>query len=121
MPFDRAKYPDNWEEISKSIRQRSDNWCECDGECGTYHEFKGELYTVPCQAKNYEPHPITGSNVVLTVAHLDHDPMNSDPKNLRAYCQRCHNNYDKEFRSVNRANRRRKEQIDAGQRILFKE
>jgi 5-methylcytosine-specific restriction endonuclease McrA len=32
--------------------------------------------------------------IVLTVAHLDHDPRNCDPSNLRALCQRCHLRYD---------------------------
>ena len=33
-------------------------------------------------------------SVVLTVAHLDHDPGHNAPDNLRAMCQRCHNRYD---------------------------
>lgn len=28
--------------------------------------------------------------VVLAAAHLDHDPTNNRPRNLRALCQRCH-------------------------------
>lgn len=32
--------------------------------------------------------------IVLTVAHLDHDPRNCDPSNLKALCQRCHLRYD---------------------------
>lgn len=32
--------------------------------------------------------------IVLTVAHLDHDPRNCDPANLKALCQRCHLRYD---------------------------
>ena len=28
--------------------------------------------------------------VRLACAHLDHDPTNNDPPNLRALCQRCH-------------------------------
>lgn len=36
--------------------------------------------------------------VVLTVAHLDHQPENCDPENLRAWCQRCHNVYDAPMR-----------------------
>jgi 5-methylcytosine-specific restriction endonuclease McrA len=31
---------------------------------------------------------------VLTVAHLDHQPENNSPENLRAMCQRCHNRMD---------------------------
>ena len=32
--------------------------------------------------------------IVLTIAHLDHDIKNNDPKILRALCQRCHLRYD---------------------------
>lgn len=28
--------------------------------------------------------------IVLTIAHLDHQPENNSDDNLRAYCQRCH-------------------------------
>ena len=30
------------------------------------------------------------TRVVLATAHLDHDPSNSRPRNLRALCWRCH-------------------------------
>lgn len=36
--------------------------------------------------------------IVLTVAHLDHNPENCDYSNLKAMCQKCHNNYDKNHR-----------------------
>ncbi len=32
--------------------------------------------------------------IVLTVAHLDHDPRNCDRSNLKALCQACHLRYD---------------------------
>lgn len=32
--------------------------------------------------------------IVLTVAHLDHQPENCKLENLRALCQRCHNRHD---------------------------
>jgi len=72
----KARYPKTWPEISRSIRQRAGNCCE------------------GCGAANGQPHPITGSKVVLTVAHLDHTPENCDPDNLKAWCQKCHNSYD---------------------------
>lgn len=34
--------------------------------------------------------------IVLTVAHLDHQPENCDPQNLKAWCQRCHLHYDRD-------------------------
>lgn len=81
----KDRYPDNWKEISEFIRfERADNKCE---ECG---------------AVNYEPHPDTGSRVVLTVAHLDHTPENCDPDNLKALCQRCHLHYDRFIHLTNR-------------------
>ena len=89
----KAKYPKCWEEISCRIRiERAQNRCE------------------GCGAVNYEYHPVTGSRVVLTVAHLDHDPANCDgmdkgfpmlskeKSNLRAWCQKCHNTYDAPMR-----------------------
>lgn len=89
-PMRRADYRRDWPEISKSIRfGRAGGRCECAGECGSGHEGR-------CEARNGEPHPVTGSRVVLTVAHLDHEPRNNDPANLRAMCQRCHLRYDAE-------------------------
>ena len=35
------------------------------------------------------------TRVVLATAHLDHDPSNSRPGNLRALCQRCHMIHDR--------------------------
>jgi hypothetical protein len=86
----RAAYPRDWPEISKSIRfGRAGGRCECEGECGAGHEGR-------CEALHGRPHPVTRSRVVLTVAHLDHEPRNCDPANLRAMCQRCHLRYDAE-------------------------
>lgn len=39
------------------------------------------------------PKPVV---IVLTVAHLDHQPENCDPSNLRALCQRHHLAYDQQ-------------------------
>jgi len=71
---------ETFDQISRSIRQRAGNCCE------------------GCGAGNGLAHPITGSKVVLTVAHLDHTPENCDPSNLKAWCQKCHNSYDAPMR-----------------------
>lgn len=89
-PENKARYPKNWPEISRRIRQD-----RAKGRCEHYLLVKGSndlLYR--CTAMNGEPHPITGSKVVLTVAHLDHQPENCSDENLRAMCQRCHLRYD---------------------------
>lgn len=64
-----------------------------------------------CAAVHGEPHPVTDSDVVLTVAHLDHDPANNERSNLRAMCQRCHLAYDREHHAATR--RKRKHEASA--------
>jgi hypothetical protein len=53
--------------------------------------------------------------VVLTVAHLDHDPAHNDDANLRAWCQLHHLRYDAALHARNAAETRRRKLIDAGQ------
>lgn len=81
-PENRARYPNNWKVLRADILFRAGNACE------------GSPRFPDCRAVNYEPHPQTGSKVVLTIAHLDHQPENNEPANLRAWCQRCHLVYD---------------------------
>lgn len=83
-------YPHNWRKISWwIIHIRAQEHCEGILEDGTR-----------CMAENHKPHPVTGKNVVLSVAHLDHDPTNSaDESNMKAFCQRCHNRWDREHRN----------------------
>lgn len=102
--MDRSKYPDNWEEISAWVRfERARGRCE------------GSPAYPDCQAVHGEPHPVTGSIVVLTTAHLDHDPLNNDLSNLRAMCQRCHLTYDAKHHAINAARTRKLREIEAGQ------
>ena len=79
----KDKYPINWKtEIVPGIRKRSGNKCE------------GSPIYPDCKAINGEPHPVTGSKVVLTVAHLNHIPEDCRDENLKHWCQRCHLTYD---------------------------
>lgn len=91
----RDRYPDDWKEISLSIRERAGNRCE------------GSPAYPDCRAENGEPHPETGSRVVLTVGHLNHQPEDCDPENLRAWCQRCHLTYDAKHHAENARQTRR--------------
>lgn len=96
-PENRHRYPANWGEISRMIRTvRAGDRCECRGECKRGHRDR-------CSARNGADHPVTGSLVVLTVAHLDHTPENCDPANLRAMCQACHLSYDADHHAATRA------------------
>ncbi len=94
MPINLKNYPKNWKEISLNKRMKA-NW-----NC----EF--------CGAKNDFPHPVTGSKVVLTVAHLgtplpDGTPVSKSDlhdvrdENLAALCQRCHLNLDRDEHIAN--------------------
>lgn len=96
----RKRYPANWNEISRLIRKQAGNRCEW------------------CGAENGLPHPVTGSRVVLTVAHLDHRPENCEPYNLRALCQKCHNSYDAPMRAAGRKRERQKRERE-GMKDLF--
>jgi 5-methylcytosine-specific restriction endonuclease McrA len=53
------------------------------------------------------PHPVTGSIVVLTIAHVNHDTRDCRDENLRAWCQRCHLAYDAPLHARNAARTRR--------------
>ncbi|NBW09817.1 MAG: hypothetical protein EBR82_17510 [Caulobacteraceae bacterium] len=83
MPIDYSKYPPNWlTEIRPRILLRANHCCEV------------------CGVPNYTP--IGGTfqkpkKVILTIAHLDHDPENWDVQDerLQAMCQKCHLQYDR--------------------------
>jgi hypothetical protein len=99
-PENRNSYPDNWDELSRSIRfERAGGRCEfLLDEKGNPSTTEGER----CTAVHGKPHPITGAKVILTTAHLDHDHTSADPNNLRAGCQRCHNRWDRTHRNKTR-------------------
>lgn len=117
-PENRNRYPKNWPEISKRIRfERAKGRCE---NTITTQSADGEI-KFRCTARHGLPHPMTGSKVVLTVAHLDHTPENCDDENLKAMCQKCHLAYDKDHHIANARSRRSKmddmfsKEIDNGQ------
>jgi 5-methylcytosine-specific restriction endonuclease McrA len=85
-PENRKRYPKDWKTRSRFVRfVRAQNKCEW------------------CGAENYQPHPITGSRVILTTAHVhDHRPEAASLLNLAALCQRCHNRHDAPMRARNR-------------------
>jgi 5-methylcytosine-specific restriction endonuclease McrA len=82
LPENKKRYPKNWSLISARIRARAGDACEW------------------CDAQNGEPHPVTGAKVVLTVAHLNHNPGDNRDQNLAALCQKCHNSYDAPTRTM---------------------
>lgn len=103
-PENRARYPKDWKAISLRVRAEAGNRCE------------GSPAYPDCRARTGRPHPVTGSKVVLTVAHLDHTPENCARENLKAWCQRCHNTYDAATRGAHAAITRHQQR---GQDDLF--
>lgn len=99
-PENRARYPKDWSLRSRFVREvRARGRCEW------------------CGARNHEPHPETGSRVVLTTAHVhDERPEAASLLNLAALCQRCHNRHDAAGRA---ARRRERLAAERGELSLF--
>ena len=99
-PENRARYPADWKLRSHFVRHyRARNHCEW------------------CGAENGKLHPVTGSVVVLTTAHVhDKRPEAANLLNLAALCQRCHNAHDAQDRQRDRRDRLVRE---SGQNDLF--
>ncbi len=90
MPIDYTRYPPDWRTVIRpSILERAGNACE------------GSPRYPRCRAANGQPHPVTGSTVVLTIAHLDHDIGNNADSNLAGLCQRCHLTHDAQQHAIN--------------------
>lgn len=88
-PENRKRYPPDWK-----LRRRFVCFVRARGRC----EW--------CGAEHGQPHPLTGSRVVLTTAHIfDHRPEAAGLLNLAALCQRCHNRHDAPMRAANRRKR----------------
>jgi glyoxylase-like metal-dependent hydrolase (beta-lactamase superfamily II) len=102
-PENAGRYPKNWKEIRERILARAGNRCEgspafplCRVSNGWLRNNRtGELTDDGLLAESWElvdRDPVT--RIVLTIGHLDHTPENCAEENLRAWCQRCHLNYD---------------------------
>lgn len=101
-------YPENWREISRTIRfERANGRCES------------------CGAEHLKPHPHNGKKTVLTVAHLDHNPANNSEDNLKCLCARCHLQYDHKHHLQNATRTRRNKRLlfikSIGQMSLWSE
>lgn len=127
----RAAYPPakEWKLLRTRILERAGNACECRGECGLTHEgercaapnskfvkrntFEGVTHVYEhdgcslCLGGDDECRPVL---IVLTTAHLDHDPTHNDDSNLRALCQLCHLRYDRHEHAATRAAARARKQ-----------
>lgn len=89
MPINYKDYPKNWKEIRQRVLERENHCCKfCGVHNYSYREnSKGKL-----------------TNIVLTIAHLDHDKLNHEVTDdrLAALCQKCHLQYDMKNHIANR-------------------
>ncbi|KAA2212607.1 hypothetical protein F0Q34_14100 [Pseudoroseomonas oryzae] len=104
-------YPIDWAQLSRAIRfGRAAGRCET---CGRSHGAEilclpdGRWYdeSLPgwrdgrgrriAPPKAEETARARHTRVVLAAAHLDHNPANNHPRNLRSLCQRCHMLHDR--------------------------
>lgn len=131
-PENRALYPKDWPAISRAAKERAGWKCQHPGcvatqySIGIWWRHEG----VWKWAEQYPPEPtwkaarqvaaeafwevqhVGGEPcivIVLTVAHLNHDPTECRPENLAAMCQRHHLAYDHDHHRKNaQATRRAK-------------
>lgn len=123
MPFNRALYPKDWNQIRARILERDGNKCKFCGVPNGVHRHNEEILYTELSFDNDRADEImatTGrypAKIVLTIAHLeDPDPMNCADENLAALCQRCHNRLDVPMRQSNARKTRARR---AGQAFLL--
>lgn len=120
---ERARYPKDWPAIRARILERADNRCEflmmdgtrCnapDKELVFRDKRDPESWRMPNGNDCGEADPTCyGVTVVLTIAHLNHQPEDCRDENLRAGCQLHHLRYDAAHHRQNSVwTRRRKKQ-----------
>lgn len=121
MPMDRRRYPPDWEAVRARVLERAQGQCECRGECGVDHALEPyqddpDNDSPRCAAVHDHHHPVTGSLVVLTTAHLwrgpcaEHDRAGvkcGELEHLAAMCQACHLRYDRPHHVANARRTRR--------------
>ena len=123
-PENRYRYPADWKQIRTRILQRANYRCEHAG-CRAQHGVTGYWHDsrfTPMPDALWQAGAKVGDRIacadgstikiikiVLTIAHLDHQPENCTDDNLRAWRQRHHLAYDHDHHRRNaQATRRAK-------------
>jgi hypothetical protein len=110
-PQHKWLYPFDWPELSRVIRfERAKSRCEAcarphgklvrhlgdgrwwDEDARTWRDGRGRVTLTNVSVEDPD---VRATKVTLATCHLDHDPTNNRPRNLKALCQRCHMLHDK--------------------------
>ena len=105
MPMDLSLYPKNWATIAYSVKEAAGWQCqECGRDCvkpgenplnfakRVLHTVQPEIGFVGMRSLGeLFAHP---QKWVLNACHLDQNPANNEPANLRAMCCPCHLKFD---------------------------
>jgi hypothetical protein len=104
MPFQRKRYPANWETFTHSIKHgRAADRCECTGECGLH---QANPHVRRCVEVHGQPARYFKGRVILTTAHLCNcDPPCAIGSHVKAMCQRCHLRMDAKAKAARRRQR----------------
>ena len=137
-PENRARYPKDWKALSLAAKERAGWICQHPG-CATRQYAVGRWVQdshgiwwwkwldtgnsfAEARSKAAELYFAGGEDgpklivIVLTVAHLNHQPEDCRPENLAAMCQRHHLAYDHDH---HRANAQATRRAKAGTLELF--
>jgi 5-methylcytosine-specific restriction endonuclease McrA len=97
--MDRKRYPKNWDAIALTVKLAANSTCQ---ECGKPCRRPGESCFDFFERVGWEyAEESRWGRYVLTVAHLDQNPANNDPDNMKALCSVCHLRHDAPFRKAN--------------------
>lgn len=119
----RELYPDDWEDLSRRVREKAGQRCEW---CGVANGALGARDSAGMWWSHDQIESVSDAHlerwfggvpkitkVVLTVHHIDADKANSDRSNLVALCQRCHLSADRPLHMANAAATRARKRQEA--------
>ena len=94
MPMDKPRYPANWREIAREVKDAADWRC---AECGMQCRRPGE--------------PFDTHRRTLTVHHINHTPEDCRRENLVALCSGCHLRADAKYHAEHRKEKKHEKRL----------
>ncbi|MEW6497923.1 MAG: HNH endonuclease [Cyanobacteriota bacterium] len=115
--MDKLKYPQNWDAIANEVKNKADWLClGCNKLCRKPKESCEDFSArTGYSLSDVTAHP---QRWTLTVAHLNHVPMDCREENLKALCSVCHLAYDLEQHKKTRSGKRYRDAEAGGQLTL---